>query len=95
MTARQYIAALARALGRPLRYHGQYLPKLQAIELFKWCVKVATGRRDAPFPSYRDLKSRGMPALFDCSDIKRDLDWRPEADRKTFIGRAIGVHGGD
>lgn len=95
MTARQYIAALARALGRPLRYHGQYLPKLQAIELFKWCVKIATGRRDAPFPSYRDLKSRGMPARFDCSDIKRDLDWRPEADRKAFIGRAIGVHGGD
>lgn len=93
LTARQYIAALARALGRPLRYHGQYLPKLQAVELFKWCVKIATGRRDAPFPSYRDLKSRGMPARFDCSDIKRDLDWRPEADRKTFISRAIGVHG--
>lgn len=95
LTAREYIAALARALGRPLRYHGQYLPKLQAVELFKWCVKIATGRRDAPFPSYRDLKSRGMPARFDCSDVKRDLDWRPESDRKAFIDRAIGVHGPD
>ena len=93
MTARDYIAALARALGRPLRYHGQYLPRLQAVELFKWCVKIATGRRDAPFPSYRDLKSRGMPARFDCGDVKRDLDWRPEADRKAFIARAIEVHG--
>lgn len=92
LSAREYIAALGRALGRPLVYHGQSTLKLYAVELGKWLIKRAAGRKDAP-PSLRDLRSRGMPAHFDCADAKRDLGWRPVADREEFLRRAIEVHG--
>lgn len=91
MTAREYTAELARALKRPLRYHPQSLAKLYAMELCKWSVKRAIGRSD-PWPSYRDLRSRGLTACFDCSDAERDLGWRPVSNRATFIGRGIDIH---
>ncbi|MCC6471331.1 MAG: NAD-dependent epimerase/dehydratase family protein [Alphaproteobacteria bacterium] len=91
LSAREYIAELARAMQRPLRYHPQSIAKLFAIELEKWLIKVAVGRA-AAFPSMRDIRSRGMPATFDCSDAKRDLGWVPVSDRTIFIARAIDVH---
>jgi len=33
-----------------------------------------------------------MPARFDCEQTKRDLGWRPVADRATFVAGAIRVH---
>jgi predicted dehydrogenase/nucleoside-diphosphate-sugar epimerase len=93
-TAREYVAELSRALGRPLHFHAQSVVKLQLIEIAKWIVKRATGRRDAPFPSFRDLKSRGLAAQFDCSDIKRDLKWQPVSDRAEFIRRGVEVYRG-
>lgn len=95
LTAAEYFSELAHALGRPLKHHGQSVVKLQGVELFKWLVKRASGRRDAAFPSYRDLKSRGMMARFDCNDIKQTLGWRPTHDRVEFIKRGIQVHGRD
>lgn len=92
LTAREYVSALGRALGRPLVFHGQSTAKLQAVELGKWLVKRAAGRSDPP-PSWRDLRSRGMAATFDCSDAKRDLGWRPVADRDEFLRRGVEVFG--
>ena len=92
LTAREYTAQLSSALGRRLVYHRQGLIKQQLIEILKWVVKRATGRRDAP-PSFADLKSRGLVARFDTSDIKDDLGWKPVADRDEFIRKAIEVHG--
>lgn len=94
LSARDYTAELGRALGRPLRYRPQSLVKQQAIELFKWLVKRATGRAEPP-PSMADLRSRGLVAPFDTGDIKADLGWTPEADRDAFIARAIAVHAAD
>jgi predicted dehydrogenase/nucleoside-diphosphate-sugar epimerase len=94
LSAADYTAELGRALGRPLRYRGQSLAKQQAIELFKWTVKRATGRREQ-VPSMADLRSRGMVARFDTSDIKGDLGWAPEADREAFIRKAFHVHATD
>lgn len=90
-TARDYIAELGRALGRPLRFHPQPPGMLWAEEVGKWLVKRAGGR-DAPFPSRRDILSRGLAARFDCADAKRDLGWQPVADAAVFHDRAIAVH---
>jgi predicted dehydrogenase/nucleoside-diphosphate-sugar epimerase len=93
LTAREYIAELARALDRPLRYHPQSLSKLFGIELAKWAVKRAVGRRDG-WPSYADLRSRGILCRFDFSDAERDLDWHPVRERAAFVQHGIGVHAG-
>lgn len=90
-TAREFVAALAHALRRPLRFHPQQSARLWANEYGKWLVKRAGGRADPP-PSWRDIVSRGLSAEFDCSDAKRDLGWRPVADAGIFTRRAIAVH---
>ena len=92
LTAHEYMAELAQATGRPFRFYPQSVVKLQTIEIGKWIVKQATGRREAPFPSFRDLKSRGNVAQFDTNDIKIDLGWKPLKDRAEFIKRGIAVH---
>jgi nucleoside-diphosphate-sugar epimerase/predicted dehydrogenase len=93
LDAREYTAALAQALGRPLRFHPQSARFLWAEDTAKWLVKRATGRQVAA-PSVRDFFSRGMMATFDIADAKRDLGWTPVADRARFIERAITVHAG-
>lgn len=92
LTAREYMAELAQATGRPFCFYPQSVVKLQMIEIGKWIVKQATGRRESPFPSFRDLKSRGNVAQFDTNDIKIDLGWKPLKDRAEFIKRGIAVH---
>jgi|GEM_PF-43636 len=92
LSAREYINQLARVLGRPLKYHPQSLLKLHCLEIGKWLIKRGIGRKDASFPSYRDLKSRGLVSPFDGSDIKRDLKWTPTQDRAQFISQGIEVH---
>lgn len=92
LSAREYMDELRLATGRPFRFYPQSVLKLQLIEIGKWVIKRLTGRKDAAFPSYRDLKSRGMVSRFDTSDIKGDLGWQPESDRQRFIERGIAVH---
>ncbi len=90
-SARDYMAELAQALQRPLRFHPQFATRLWIEDLGKWLVKRATGRV-VPMPDRRDFLSRGMLAAFDCSDAKRDLGWQPVADRRRFVERAILLH---
>ena len=90
-TARDYIAALAAALERPLRFHPSSATRLWALECGKWLIKRATGRQ-VPVPTRRDFLSRGMMARFDCADAQRDLGWHPVADPPRFRARAIEVH---
>jgi len=90
-SARDYTAALAEGLGRPLRYHPQSPSWLWLMEVGKWGIKRATGRAVAA-PSRRDFLSRGMRAQLDCSDAKADLGWRPNGDPAYFRTRAILVH---
>lgn len=88
LTAREYIEELAAASGRPLHYYPQSPHKLLGVDIGKWMIKRMIGR-NAPFPSLRDTKSRGLNAKFDCSDAKSDLGWQPVADREVFIDQAI------
>ena len=89
--AREFVALLAGATGRPLIFHPQSPDWLYTAELFKWGVKRATGR-NVDKPSKRDFLSRGLTANFDCADAKRDLDWHPVTDRAAFIARAVDIH---
>jgi predicted dehydrogenase/nucleoside-diphosphate-sugar epimerase len=91
LSAREYIAELANVTGRPLRFHPQSVWKLYGIEWMKSLVKRVTGRRD-PWPSLRDLKSRGLVAPFDCADAKRDLGWKPVENRAEFLALGFQVH---
>lgn len=90
LSAQEFIAEIRRALGRPLAFHPQSPARLQGIEIAKWLIKRAGGRA-APFPSYRDIRSRGLVASFDCGDTKAVLGWRPCSDRAQFIASALGV----
>ena len=91
MTAREYIEELALAIGRPLCFHGQSPEKLYLIEWGKWGIKGLAGRKGT-LPSYRDFRSRGCVATFDCLDAKAALDWAPVSHREDFIDKAIRVH---
>ncbi|MBV8120209.1 MAG: NAD-dependent epimerase/dehydratase family protein [Alphaproteobacteria bacterium] len=92
LSAREYIAELADALERPLRFHPKSTTVLWVQELTKWILKRTTRRDLSAPPSRRDLLSRGLLATFDCSDAQQDLDWRPIADRKYFIKHGIHVY---
>lgn len=89
-TAREYVEELGRALGRPLRFHPRRALRIQAVEIGKWLIKRLAGRRDVRLPSYRNLRSLGMQARFDCADVQRDLGWKPVAGREEFLRRILG-----
>jgi predicted dehydrogenase/nucleoside-diphosphate-sugar epimerase len=89
-TAREYLAWLAEATNRPLRFHPKFPTTLLAEEGSKWVLKRVGGRRSPP-PSRRDLLSRGLRAPFDCSDAKRDLGWAPVADPARFRKTAFAT----
>ena len=91
LSAREYIGELGMVLERPLRYHPKSPIGLWLQEIGKWSIK-RLARRQASMPSRHDILSRGMIATLDCSDAKRDLGWRPIADRVAFVRRAILVH---
>lgn len=90
LTAREYIRELAEVLHRPLVYHPGAVWRMQGVEIAKWLIK-RVGGRSVPWPSARDLKSRGMPARFDTSQTEAVLNWHPVADRATFIERGIAA----
>ena len=94
LNAREYIDLLANATGRPLQFHSQSVLKLYSVEVFKTLIKKAGGRR-GPWPSLRDLKSRGLAAKFDIEDARRDLGWVPVRDRTKFTALCFGGHGSD
>jgi predicted dehydrogenase/nucleoside-diphosphate-sugar epimerase len=91
LTAREYFKELARALRRPLKFHPQSPMSLWLKETGKWAVKRLTGRKNAR-PTLHDFRSRTLVARFDCSDVKSDLEWVPEADVQAFIRRGIEVY---
>ena len=87
-TARDYVASLARATGRPLVYRGRRQRAIAAVERAKWAVK-RLGGRDSPVISMRDIRSRGPVSPFDTAAVKARLDWRPEVDPGRFWSEAF------
>ncbi len=93
LCATEVVAELARATGRRLNFHPRSLVLSQTMEIGKWLVKKAGRRKDAAFPSWRDLKSRQLaPKL--SSDIARSvLGWKPVEDRERFLDVAVRSYG--
>jgi hypothetical protein len=54
------------------------------MEIGKWFVKRAGGRRDS-WPSYRDLKSRSLHPAFSCRSARELLAWDPCQDPSAFL----------
>jgi predicted dehydrogenase/nucleoside-diphosphate-sugar epimerase len=92
--ARDYIAALGRVLNRPLYFHPNRPQMLYLNELGKWAIKRVGGRK-VDVPSQRDLLSRGLKAVFDCGDIKRELGWSPVSDSAAFYTQAFKAGAGE
>lgn len=88
-SAREYVSTLAKAARRNYRYYPQSPWKLQMMEIGKWLLKVAARKPENPFPSYRDIKSRGLVSEIDCSAAKRYLDWTPNSDQELFYREAV------
>lgn len=90
-TAREYLADVSVVLQRPLHFVASAPTGLWLVEMGKWLIKRLTGRQ-VKRPYKRDLLSRGLLSPFDCSDAKRDLSWKPVADRAEFHRLALAVH---
>ena len=88
LSAREYIAELARRSGRPLRFHPSSSAAWHVEELAKWLIKRASGRKVAA-PSLHDFRSRALAAGFDTADVRRDLGWVPEGDQSRFLDLAF------
>ncbi len=91
LSGQEYIAALGKALDRPLVFHPRSPGWMCFAELAKWGVK-RTGGRKVAFPRIRELLSRTMVATIDCTDTKLALGWAPVSDRETFIARSMRIH---
>lgn len=89
LTAPEIVAQLAEATGRDLSFHPRPLWLSQLLELGKWVVKRVGGRRDAAFPSYRDLKSRELAPELRCETARDVLAWRPCDDGREILRRAL------
>ncbi|MDP6410558.1 MAG: NAD-dependent epimerase/dehydratase family protein, partial [Planctomycetota bacterium] len=97
LTASEIVAELAASSGRALVFHPRSLALSQAMEVGKWFVKIAGGRRGIPFPSWRDLSSRSLRPVFTCTTARRLLDWEPVEEREAFLDATVRIHapGGD
>ena len=92
--AREYLKDLALVTGRPLRFVPSSPTGLWLTEMGKWAVKKVAGQK-IKRPYRRDILSRGLLARFDCSEAKRDLNWKPVAEAAEFHRRALAVHAPD
>lgn len=86
LTAAELVAHYARHTGRDVHFHPRSLALSQTLEIGKWLVKRAGGRRDA-FPSYRDLKSRSLWPAFTSKHAREVLGWRPCEEPAEILRR--------
>jgi nucleoside-diphosphate-sugar epimerase len=91
LSAKLVVAGFRERTGRALVFHPRSLALSQAIEILKWLVKRAGGRRDAGFPSWRDLKSRSLSPALTCRTARDVLHWQPCEDPRAFLDRALAA----
>jgi nucleoside-diphosphate-sugar epimerase len=94
LSAAQVVRAYAERTGRAFTFHPRSLALSQTLEIGKWLVKRAGGRADAPFPSYRDLKSRELWPVLSCRTARDVLGWRPCEDPDEILERSLRTTGG-
>lgn len=91
LSAAQTVAALREVTGRALHFHPRSLAISQTMEIGKWLVKKAGGRKDAAFPSYRDIKSRSLAVPFACDLARGVLGWKPLEERRAFVEHVLAA----
>ncbi len=91
LSAHKLVLAMRERTGRDLHFHPRSLRASQVMELGKWIVKRVGGRNDAPFPSFRDLKSRALVPPFSSRTARELLGWNPVEDPDLFLARALGL----
>ncbi|MCC6405922.1 MAG: NAD-dependent epimerase/dehydratase family protein [Planctomycetes bacterium] len=89
LTAREIVAEFAKASGRKLDFHPRGLAFSQTLEIGKWVVKMAGRRKDAAFPSWRDLKSRELRPTLTSNLARSVLGWKPVEERERFLDVAV------
>ncbi len=89
LTAADVVAAYREKTGRDLHFHPRALWFSQAMEIGKWVVKKVGGRKDAAFPSYRDLKSRQLAPALACERARNVLGWKPVEERDKFLAELL------
>lgn len=92
ITPREYVDELGRVTGRSLYFHPRALWLSQAMEIGKWLVKKAGGRKGVEFPSWRDLKSRAVSPTFTARLAREKLGWKPVEEREAFLERCVRVY---
>ncbi len=94
LTGRDYFDAIHHRLGARIRVSGGNLTNMWLAGEIKWALKrFVQGRRDAVRASRADWLSRGHLSPFDNRKPKETLGWTPEADRESFLRRAIDEAG--
>ncbi|MBO9451648.1 NAD-dependent epimerase/dehydratase family protein [Tropicibacter sp. R16_0] len=90
MTGRDYFDAIHDAMGARLRVGYGNLTAMFAADYIKHQLKHYVLRRHGlTRPSLADWKSRAHLSPFDNAKACRVLGWEPEANRATFIRKAI------
>ncbi|WP_425097882.1 NAD-dependent epimerase/dehydratase family protein [Tropicibacter sp. S64] len=90
LSARDYFDAIHTELGARIRVSSGNLHAFYASDALKYGLKKYALRRPGVIrPSLADWKSRAHFSPFVNEKPKRLLGWKPEADRTTFIERAI------
>ena len=92
LNAAQVVEAMRKATGRALHFHPRSLSTSQTMEIGKWIVKRVGGRK-VDFPSYRDLKARGLSVPFASDGAREHLNWKPVEDPEEFLDKAIRIYG--
>ena len=94
LSAAEVVGEWRKRSGRAAHFHPRSLWVSQTMEIGKWIVKKAGGRKDAAFPSYRDLKSRSLWPELACERAREVLGWKPVEDRDTFLARLFAEDDG-
>jgi predicted dehydrogenase/nucleoside-diphosphate-sugar epimerase len=91
LSAKQVVDELRTATGRDLHFHPRSLELSQLMEIGKWMVKRAGGRK-VEFPSYRDLKARALGPRFSSNLAREVLDWKPVEEREAFLDACVRIY---
>ncbi len=92
LCAREVVEELRAATGRDLHFHPRSLAKSQAMEIGKYLVKLVGGRSGLEFPSYRDLRARGLFTVFESNLAREILGWTPVEEREAFLDHTVRIY---
>ena len=94
LTGRGYFKAIEQRQGAKLSVSSGNLTWMWAADSVKYVLKRhALGRKDEPYASLADWRSRGHLSTFVNDKPKAMLGWAPEADLDRFLVKAVDEAG--